>query len=207
MPLLLVKQPVKSRLTILNTCVIDNRNQEDTSDWLAMKLLPFLRLHPEVSSKAIETEIVTKYGTHHSKMQIRKAKRRALVEIQGSHYHSYAKLCKCAEVLRKSNLHSICKIQYDRPNLLVEPRFLRIFINFKALKDGFVSGYRSFVGFDGYFLKGPYEGVLLTAVALDATKVFCPLLLLRLNVKTKRHGPVSFIYLRSTLVHLITNCH
>nr|XP_027109085.1 uncharacterized protein LOC113728936 [Coffea arabica] len=44
-----------------------------------------------------------------------------------------------------------------------------------AQKLGFLEGCRPFVGFDGCFLKGPFDGVLLTAVALDANNNIFPL--------------------------------
>ena len=48
------------------------------------------------------------------------------------------------------------------------PAFLRIFVSFTAQQLGFLEGCRPFMGFDGCCLKGPFGGVLLTAVALDA---------------------------------------
>ncbi|XP_027152483.1 uncharacterized protein LOC113752574 [Coffea eugenioides] len=86
-----------------------------------------------------------------------------------------AELLKYAELIRKHNPNSICKIYYDRPNLLVEPAFLRIFVSFRAQKLEFLEGCRPFVGFDGCFLKGSFGGVLLTAVALDANNIIFPL--------------------------------
>ena len=40
---------------------------------------------------------------------------------------------------------------------------------------GFKTGYWPFIGVDGCFLKGPYKGVLLTAIALDANNSYFPL--------------------------------
>jgi hypothetical protein len=37
-----------------------------------------------------------------------------------------------------------------------------------ACKDGFIKGCRPFFGLDGCHLKGPYGGVLLSAISLDA---------------------------------------
>jgi len=39
----------------------------------------------------------------------------------------------------------------------------------------FRRGCRPFIGVDGCFLKGPYKGVLLTAMALDANNGYFPL--------------------------------
>ncbi|XP_027082479.1 uncharacterized protein [Coffea arabica] len=150
-----------------HTCVMDKHCAETTSDWMAKKLVGVMRDHPNMTSKGVEAELKT-YGMKPSKMQIFRAKNKALNEIEVTHDESYSKLPKYAELLRNNNPNSICKIHYDRPNLLVELKFLRIFISFRAQKLGFLEGCRPFVGFDGYFLKGPFGGVLLTAVALDA---------------------------------------
>ena len=36
------------------------------------------------------------------------------------------------------------------------------------VKNGFLQGYRSFIRLDDYYLKGPYGGILLFVVSLDA---------------------------------------
>ncbi|XP_027169607.1 uncharacterized protein LOC113769350 [Coffea eugenioides] len=157
-----------------HTCVMDKHCAEATSDWMAKKLVGVMRDHPNMTSKGVEAEL-RKYGVKPSKMQIFRAKNKALNEIEGTHAESYSKLPSYAELLRNNNPNSICKIHYDRPNLLIEPKFLRIFISFRAQKLGFLEGCRPFVGFDGCFLKGPFGGVLLTAVALDANNSIFPI--------------------------------
>ncbi|KAL3534432.1 hypothetical protein ACH5RR_002893 [Cinchona calisaya] len=158
-----------------HTCVISKKNVEATSDWIAKKFVLVLRDHPEMTAKGIIAEML-KFGVHPSRMQVYRAKKKALEEIEGSHGISYSKLPKYAELVRIHNPSSICKIHYDMPNLIMkEPRFLRMFISFKAQKDGFLAGCRPFVGFDGCYLKGPFGDVLLTAVALDGNNSLFPL--------------------------------
>nr|XP_027067722.1 uncharacterized protein LOC113693372 [Coffea arabica] len=158
----------------LHTCVMDKHCAKATSDWMAKKLVGVMRDHPNMTSKGVEAEL-RKYGLKPSKMQIFRAKNKALAEIEGTYAESYSKLPKYVELLRNNNPNSICKIHYDRPNLLVEPKFLRIFISFRAQKLGFLEGCRPFVRFDGCFLKGPFGGVLLTAVSLDANNNIFPI--------------------------------
>ena len=62
------------------------------------------------------------------------------------------------------------KIYYDKPNLLVEPRF-----KFKGTKDGFLAGYSPFIRFDRCHLKGTFRGILLNFVALDGNNSLFPL--------------------------------
>ncbi|XP_027118659.1 uncharacterized protein [Coffea arabica] len=141
---------------------------------MAKKLIAVMRTHPNLSRKGIEAEML-KYSVHPSKQQVYRAKQKAREDIEGTHSESYSKLPKYAVLLRQHNPSSVCKIHYDRPNLLVEPRFLRLFISFKGQKDGFLGGCRSFVGFDGCHLKGTFGGVLLAAVALAGNNSIFPI--------------------------------
>nr|XP_027120446.1 uncharacterized protein LOC113737406 [Coffea arabica] len=157
-----------------HTCVMDSKNREATSDWMAKKLVAVMRDHPDISRKGIEAEML-KYGVHPSKQQVYRAREKAREEIEGTHAASYSKIPKYAVLLRQSNPGSLCKVHYDRPNLLVEPRFLRLFISFKGQKNGFLTDCRPFIGFDGCYLKGNFGGLLLTAVALDANNSIFPI--------------------------------
>ncbi|XP_027083737.1 uncharacterized protein [Coffea arabica] len=141
---------------------------------MAKKPVAVMRDHPDISRKGIEVEMLN-YGVHPSKQQVYRAREKAREEIEGTHAASYSKMPKYAVLLRQSNPGSICKIHYDRPNLLVEPRFLGLFISFKGQKDDFFTGCRPFIGFDGCHLKGSLSGVLLTVVALDANNSIFPI--------------------------------
>lgn len=44
-------------------------------------------------------------------------------------------------------------------------------------KMGFIKGYRPFIGLDGCHLKGPYRGVLLCIVIIDANCGVYPLVM------------------------------
>ncbi|XP_027071688.1 uncharacterized protein [Coffea arabica] len=157
-----------------HTCVMDRKNSEATSDWIAKKLISVMRDHPEMTSNGVKAEM-QKHEVLPSRMQIYRAKKKALEALEGSHSEAYEKLPKYAELLRINNPGSIMKIHYDRPNLLVEPKFLRLFISFKAQRDGFLAGCRPFIRFDGCHLKCAFGGILLTAVALDGNNSLFPL--------------------------------
>lgn len=55
------------------------------------------------------------------------------------------------------------RLKVDRP-LSNSPIFQRFFLSFPALKVGYLTGCRPFIGLDGCHLKGPYKGVLLFVV-------------------------------------------
>ncbi|KAL0414385.1 UNVERIFIED_CONTAM: hypothetical protein Sradi_1640200 [Sesamum radiatum] len=54
-------------------------------------------------------------------------------------------------------------------------KFKRFYVCFAAVKKGFLSGCRPFIGVDGCHLKGPYGGVLLTTVGVDPNNNQFPL--------------------------------
>ncbi|CAI9295116.1 unnamed protein product [Lactuca saligna] len=61
-------------------------------------------------------------------------------------------------------------------NPTVETRtFRRIYVCIGALKRGFAAGRRDFLGLDGAFMKGPYPGQVLSAMALDGNNGIYPL--------------------------------
>ena len=67
----------------------------------------------------------------------------------------------------ETNLGSIAKIQYERPDIAMYPTLKRFFLCFDAMKKDFINGCRSFLGIDSCHLKGPFRGVLLAVISLD----------------------------------------
>lgn len=54
-------------------------------------------------------------------------------------------------------------------------RFQRFMFSFSGLKDGFKKDSTPFIGFNGCHLKGPFKGLLLSAVSLHANKGIFPI--------------------------------
>nr|XP_027067869.1 uncharacterized protein LOC113693526 [Coffea arabica] len=187
-----------------HTCVMNRKNSEATSDWIAKKLIYVMRDHPEMTSKGVKAEM-QKHGVLPSRMQIYRAKNKVLEQIEGSHNEAYGKLPKYAELLRMHNPGSIMKIHYDRPNLLIEPKFLRLFISFKAQRDGFLAGCKPFIGFDGCHLKGAFGGILLIAVALDGNNSLFPLAFAVVECKNKEAWSWFFYYFQEFFGPFPTN--
>ena len=68
------------------------------------------------------------------------------------------------------------KLQFHpRANLDDTPTFKFLYVCFEAIKTGFLEGCRPFIGVDGCFLKGPYGGVMLSAVSLDGNRGILPI--------------------------------
>ncbi|KAL9418402.1 hypothetical protein AB3S75_041252 [Citrus x aurantiifolia] len=70
--------------------------------------------------------------------------------------------------LLNSNPGSTVSLERDWFGGTEFPIFKRFFICFDSSIRGFFEGCRPMIGVDGCHLKGPYIGVLLTAVSIDA---------------------------------------
>ncbi|KAA8517316.1 hypothetical protein F0562_017609 [Nyssa sinensis] len=134
-----------------------------------------IKTNLDMKVDAMQTYLQKTYGIEASKMQLYKAKMRELDEIEGKHGSSYTMLPMYASEIRRTNPGSLVKIEYQRPSLLMNPLFKRIFITFETLFKRFKAGCRPFIGIDGCHLKGPYSGVLLAAVSLNGNNGLFPI--------------------------------
>ena len=76
-----------------------------------------------------------------------------------------------ANMILSTNPGSVATVLSDMPEdgTNSHPKFKRIFVCLHASKVGFVEGCRPFIGVDGCHLKGPFGGVLLAAISMDAS--------------------------------------
>ena len=77
--------------------------------------------------------------------------------------------------------------------------FQRFYFCFDALKKGFVEGCRPFIGMDGCHLKGPYGGVVISAVGLDGNNGLFPLAFAVVESENKESWSFFLENLRDTL--------
>nr|XP_016443451.1 PREDICTED: uncharacterized protein LOC107768810 [Nicotiana tabacum] len=97
-------------------------------------------------------------------------------KLEGSFSDEYNKLVAYANELKLSNPGSDVIINLSKDALEEgKRRFLRMYICFQAMKSGFKSGLRPFIGLDGTFLKGKSKGQLLVAVGQDSANYLYPL--------------------------------
>ncbi|XP_058219894.1 uncharacterized protein LOC131330357 [Rhododendron vialii] len=129
-----------------------------------------------------------------------RAKRKVLELIRGDHRGQYAKLWDYCEMVRIQNPSSTAKIKVDTESLPeVGPVFERIFISYDGQLRGFLSGCRHIIGLDAYFLKGPFGGQLMHAVARDANNQMFPLAFVVVESETK----ANWTWFMGLLVNMI----
>ncbi|KAL7177397.1 hypothetical protein ACSBR2_030704 [Camellia fascicularis] len=173
-----------------HTCSRLNQNTKATSDWIAKKLAGSFKENPDMGLDTMQGKLNKMYGIDALKMQLYRAKNICRDEVEGNHGSQYMLLPTYVAEIKKTNLGSFVKINYDNPpkpisedeptpkkesTISSNPVFKRIFISFEAMKIGFVNGCRRFIGVDGCHLKGPYGGVLISAVGLDGNNGLFPL--------------------------------
>ncbi|XP_070026509.1 uncharacterized protein LOC142182250 [Nicotiana tabacum] len=90
-----------------------------------------------------------------------------LEKLESSYLDEYNKLDPYAQELRDSNPGSDVVIQISKVALEEgKRRFLRMYVCFQALKNGFKAGLSPFIGLDGTFLKGKCQGMLQSSLDL-----------------------------------------
>ncbi|XP_059654316.1 uncharacterized protein LOC132301040 [Cornus florida] len=109
-----------------------------------------------------------------SKHKVYRAKRKALEMIEGNEEEQYEKMRDYCSLILRSNPGSIVKLQTEPTGVKNERRFMRVFICYDAMKTGFKEGCRPLISVDGCFLKGPYGGHFLSAVANDGNGQMFP---------------------------------
>nr|KAJ0217985.1 hypothetical protein LSAT_V11C300103090 [Lactuca sativa] len=110
-------------------------------------------------------------------MKVFSAKTQALNQVRGDYTRQYTTLRDYVQELHTRNPGTTVKIEVEsEPNLTSETRtFKRIYICLWPLKKGFLSGKRDCLGLDGTFMKGPYPGMIPTAVGLYGNNCTYPL--------------------------------
>ncbi|KAK2644275.1 hypothetical protein Ddye_019470 [Dipteronia dyeriana] len=160
----LVKGSMQSKRRIYN-------NKEAKVKWIASKFENLVKGNPSISIKVISDLLREKYKVSVDIQRLYKAKKRALEGLAKDHAKAFAKVRRYAYMVNQSNHGSTVHISTQQPY----PTFHRIFLSFEAQKLGFLEGCRPFIGVDGCHLKGPYEGVLLSAVSLEANSGLFPI--------------------------------
>ncbi|XP_059650104.1 uncharacterized protein LOC132295849 [Cornus florida] len=135
-------------------------------------------------------------------MQLYRAKRKVMDELEGNHGEAYILLPKYANEIFKSNPGSIMKLERDLPSMT----FKRIFMSLEAMQYGFKNGCRGFIGLDGCHLKTLYGGVLLFAIALDGNNGHFPLAMAVVENEGKENWK-SFLQELQTFVELGQDRH
>ena len=135
--------------------------------------------------EAMRGQLLDLYGIDVKNKTLWKARAKAKEKLHGSHSHSFTKLRCYAGMVLSTNPGSVAIVKSEVAvadgNLEAmnenapPPVFKRVFICYEGVRKGFLEGCRPFFGLDGCHLKGPYKGILLAAIGVDANLQFYPI--------------------------------
>nr|KAJ0187464.1 hypothetical protein LSAT_V11C900468320 [Lactuca sativa] len=145
--------------------------------FLSEHIVQVIETNPKIPIRALREQLQHEYQMDISYMKTFRAKQQALNRVQGDYASQYRLLRDYVLEVQARNTDTTVKIDVEsEANPTVETRtFRRIYVCIEALKRGFATGKRDFLGLDGAFVKGPYPGQVLSVVALDGNNRIYPL--------------------------------
>ncbi|XP_063941468.1 uncharacterized protein LOC135149632 [Daucus carota subsp. sativus] len=158
-----------------HTCMPTFNQKQINSKWIADYYEMEIRMNPTWPISAFHKKIVNDLKCNVSKHAVYRARSRALKRINGTHEEQYADLWKYGYQLKKVLPETTVKILTENPEPeQVSGRFLRFYLCLGPLKKAFKAHCRKIVGLDGCHLKGPFGGILISAVGVDANDGMYP---------------------------------
>ncbi|KAK3211560.1 hypothetical protein Dsin_016266 [Dipteronia sinensis] len=149
-------------------------NSEETVKWIAFKFESLVKSNPTVSVKLLGDLLLQSYKVAVDMKKLYNVKQRVMSQLQSDHNSSFSSFRyprQYAYTLNQTNHGTTIHIKIQKPLTT----FHGLFLSCQAQKQGFLKDHRPFIGLDGCHLKGPCDGVLLSAVALDANIGIFPL--------------------------------
>ncbi|KAL9232176.1 hypothetical protein vseg_007315 [Gypsophila vaccaria] len=145
-----------------------------TVKWMCSKLSTELRAQPDMPTKSMAKMLMENYGIGVANRTMYKARNMANEQLHGKQEESYNMLAAYVEMIKKTNPGSWALIIWHEPHGDQKKYFKAMFISFKPWIMGFLRGCRPIIGVDGCHLKGRYNGMLLSAMTLDANNnLYC----------------------------------
>ncbi|XP_040372946.1 uncharacterized protein LOC112194351 [Rosa chinensis] len=136
--------------------------------YLTAKFKDQIALNQELTPHSLAKIMSATIRARVSRSQNYRAKRAAMLEVEGSIREQYARLRDYGMELHRVDPATTIDIKCDFNNREKLPIFKRMYICLGALKEGFKAGCRAVIGLDGAHLKSCFGGQLLTAVGIDA---------------------------------------
>ncbi|KAL3509677.1 hypothetical protein ACH5RR_029078 [Cinchona calisaya] len=156
-----------------------------TSTFLSKTYVEFLRLNRKVTVGAFQEKVHRELNANITRHQVYKTFQKAKILIYGKYKKQYSKIWDYYEELLKKNPGSTVDIVTVVDEISGKERFQRMYICFEALKRGFREGCRPVIGVDGCHLRGPYPGILLTAVGIDPNDFIYPIAYAVVEIENK----------------------
>ncbi|KAF3647913.1 SNF1-related protein kinase regulatory subunit beta-3 [Capsicum annuum] len=187
-------------LEMKHTCQPCFKNRRASQQALAHYFKNKVQNNPTYKVTDMRKHVDDKFFLNVSYTKMKRVKRIILEKLDGSFIDDFNKLEVYAQELRDTNPGSNIVINISKDVLVQgKRRFLRMYVSFEALKRGWISGLRPFIGLDGTFLKGKFKGILLVALGQNSMKHFYPLAWAVIDRETARTWKWFIDLLRNSL--------
>nr|DAD37138.1 TPA_asm: hypothetical protein HUJ06_007779 [Nelumbo nucifera] len=152
-----------------HNCLRVTTNREATNTWLSTKVEGLVRVHPNMSSHVLKSEIKRMYGIDVSWRKIHRAKLKVVDRTRGSLAESYAVLPQYCIAFLASNPESFVKLHAHLPQKKTHLGFSReSFICLVGPRNEFLDGCRMIIGPNDCHTKtGAIAGIILLVIGID----------------------------------------
>lgn len=153
-----------------HTCNRVENNVEARVKWIVRTFEGFIRSSPTIDIDTHVTLWQRDYKVTVKRKVLYKVMARVRRKVRAEHSDCFLFLRQYCVMVQRTNPGSTALVR----SIGDPPQFSRMFVCFAVQGETF-EHYRSFIGLDSCHLKGPYEGVLLTSVTLEANSGGLPL--------------------------------
>ena len=148
------------------------------SKWLCETYLNKWRAQPDWSLSGFQQQVKDDFQCDVLKWKFYRARKWARKLLEDSVSEQYNQLWDYYEDVRKCNPGSTIKLQCEPQFDFTSegnPKFLRLCCAWQLVRKTFWRLKAPFIGFDGYFVKGPRKGQLLATVRVDSNNPIYPI--------------------------------
>ena len=159
--------------TCVNPCMNQDHHQLD-SNLIVVHIEGMIKTQFTLLVAVIQTSVVERFGYQISYTKASKGKRKALTNLFGDFYKSYAKLPHFFGALEQANPGCVVISKTFPGNMQNEEAFQRVFWTFHPSIEGF-KHCRPVLTIDGTHLYGKYKGTVMIAMGCDGNNQLFPL--------------------------------
>ncbi|KAJ8425365.1 hypothetical protein Cgig2_015079 [Carnegiea gigantea] len=145
------------------------------SKWVATKLLDEFKDNPNMDKGTMQKTLVRRFGVVVPDYTCSRARKLMKNVVEGSHDAGYKVLPNYMRVFKEKNPDSLCFINWKDEGPGRNPSFKRCQICIGSSITAFKQHCRPFIGIYVCHLKGPYKGIIITAMGLDGNNGQYPL--------------------------------
>ncbi|KAL4302080.1 hypothetical protein GQ457_10G012300 [Hibiscus cannabinus] len=162
-------------LVVEHQCSLTFKNKKADFILVGKHFLSKLRIVPNLKLIEMIKLAREELSVEINKDCCQKAKKWALEHIRGSVVHEFNRLFDYMYVLWSADPNGNIELMVERPTVDEKPKFRRLYVCFSALKEAFKKYCRQVISLNGCFLKGSFQGEILSTVGRDSNDQIFPI--------------------------------